>query len=81
MKSNFSPNMKKVIQEMLGESKKEVVLMKEFEVRKIKRKPTKKKVFVFKITKIKGDPFIEFFINNRFYTVLFREDGKWKEEN
>ena len=81
MKSNFSPNMKKVIQEMLGESKKEVVLMKEFEVRKIKRKLTKKKVFVFKITKIKGDPFIEFFINNRFYTVFFREDGEWKEEN
>jgi hypothetical protein len=47
---------------------------------KIKKKPTKKKIMEFHIIRFKGKPFIQIYVNDKFYETTYMLDDKWIEE-
>ncbi|MCK9430206.1 MAG: hypothetical protein M0R17_09405 [Candidatus Omnitrophica bacterium] len=65
---------------MKSESIEVIKGIKNLETIKIKRKPTKKKIIEFHIMGFQDNPFIQVFINEKFYETLFIKDGNWVEE-
>lgn len=48
------------------------------QILRIRRKPTKNKVFDFDLINF-GKPTLRIFINSRFYKILIFSNGKWTE--
>lgn len=80
MKVNFSPSMNKCLEEVKKNSFSLIVGIDNFKSIKVRKKPTKRKVLDFNIMKINEKPFIEVYVNERFYETLSVSNGKWVEE-
>ena len=78
MKIKLSPSMKKCIKEIQEEALKMIPLIAFADSRKIVKKPTKKKVFLFEIINF-GLPKIKLYINKRFYKIYVYKDKIWQE--
>ena len=76
----LSPGMEKLIIDVKKEAVELLLNSKDIGLIKIKKKPTKNKIFEFHLINI-GKPIIRLFINGRFYATYFYNNGKWKEEN
>jgi len=80
MNQNLSKNMVRCIEEVQKQSLKISEPLYNFEAVEIRKKITKKKVFLFRIIKMMDKPFIQLYINERFYTSYLLNKGKWVEE-
>jgi len=80
MKVRCSPSMNKVLEEIKKNSFSLIAGLDNFKSVKIRKKPTKKKVFDFIIMKVNEHPFIEVYVNEKFYETLSISKGKWVEE-
>jgi hypothetical protein len=72
--------MNKVLEEIKKNSFSLIAGIDNFKSVKISKKPTKKKIFDFIIMKVNNNPFIEVYVNKRFFETLYISKGKWVEE-
>lgn len=78
MKINLSKSMEKCIKEMQEHAGKVYKDLHNSKVLKIKRKPTKKKIFEFHITNV-GKPMIKVIVNRKLYKNFIKLEKSWKE--
>jgi len=79
MAMKLSNGMERLISDVKKESIGLLSNSKDTGIIKIKKKPTKNKIFEFHLINL-GKPVIKLFINNKFYATYFYNRGKWTEE-